>query len=175
MSEPILGLVTGILFGILLQQGRVLRFENQINAMLFRDMTIFKFMISAIIVGMIGIHALSAFGMLVFKVKATHVVANLLGGVLFGGGWALMGYCPGTSIGAIGEGRWHAIWAVLGMLIGAAIFAEVYPILNVSVLTWGSFGKLTLASILGVSPWVVIPGLTLAYLLFFIILEKLGI
>ncbi len=172
MTELILGLVTGILFGILLQQGRVLRFEKQVGAMLFRDMTIFKFMLSAIIVGMIGLHILAAFGLVAFDIKPTNVTANLLGGVLFGGGWAIMGYCPGTSVGAIGEGRWHAIWAVLGMLVGAAVFAEVYPVLKASVLAWGKLGNLTLPGVLGVSPWLVILVLTAIYVGAFVLFEK---
>ena len=175
MNEQILGLITGVLFGVLLQQGRILRFEKQVGALLFRDMTIFKFMLSAVIVGMIGIHALAALGLVEYSVKGTHVAANLLGGVFFGGGWALMGYCPGTSLGAIGEGRWHAIWAVLGMLLGAALFAEVYPALKASVLSWGSLGKVTLHGALGVSPWLVIPALIAGYITFFVFLEKKGV
>jgi hypothetical protein len=68
-----------------------------------------------------------------------------------------MGYCPGTSLGALGEGRWHAVWAIMGMLLGAAIYAEVYPAMKASVLKWGVFGKVTLPMVLGVSPWIVIP------------------
>lgn len=163
MSELILGLLTGVLFGALLQQGRVLRFEKQVGAMLLKDMTIFKFMLSAIIVGMIGINLLVDLGVIALKVKSTVIGANLLGGILFGAGWAVMGYCPGTSVGAIGEGRWHAIWAVLGMLVGAAVYAEVYPAMQASVLTWGKFGKVTLASALGVNHWVLIPILAVAF------------
>jgi len=129
-------------------------------------------MLSAIIVGMVGLYALAAFDLVNFDVKATHVAANLLGGLLFGGGWAIMGYCPGTAVGTIGEGRWHAIWAVLGMLIGAAIYAEVYPALRASILSWGDFGKLTLPAVLGVSPWVVIPVLIALYVLAFVYFEK---
>lgn len=173
MNEITLGLITGILFGILLQQGRVLRFEKQVGAMLLTDMTILKFMLSAIIVGTIGINLLVSAGVVVLKVKATHVGANLIGGSLFGSGWAIMGYCPGTSVGALGEGRWHAIWAILGMLVGAAIYAEVYPAMKTSVLTWGSWGKITVPGILGVSPWVLIPIFIIALLLLFILFEKL--
>jgi len=172
MTELLLGLVTGILFGALLQQGRVLRYEKQVGAMLFRDMTIFKFMLSAIIVGMIGIHLLVSFGMVDFKIKTALVGANLIGGLLFGIGWAVMGYCPGTSVGAVAEGRWHAIFGVAGMFVGAAIYAEVYPALKDNVLAWGKLGKITLPGMLGVSPWVVIPVLVVAYLSLFALFEK---
>jgi hypothetical protein len=167
-----IGLMTGILFGALLQQGRVLRFEKQVGAMLLQDMTILKFMLSAIIVGMIGINLLVHLGVVDLSVKSTQVGANLIGGLLFGAGWAVMGYCPGTSLGALGEGRWHAIWAILGMLVGAAIYAEVYPVMKATVVTWGSFGKVTLPQLFGISPWVVIPVLVALFLLLFFWFEK---
>jgi uncharacterized membrane protein YedE/YeeE len=150
----------------------VLRFEKQVGAMQLRDMTILKFMLSAIAVGTIGIHLLVELGAIDFKIKGTVIGANLIGGLLFGTGWAVMGYCPGTSLGALGEGRWHAIFAILGMLVGAAVFAEVYPALKGSVLTWGVEGKITLPGVLGVSPWIVIPLFVAGILLLFRWFEK---
>lgn len=175
MSELWLGLITGIFFGALLQQGRVLRYEKQVGAMLFQDMTILKFMLSAIVVGMIGINLLVSLDMVSLGVKATNIGANLIGGLLFGIGWAVMGYCPGTSVGAVAEGRWHAVFGILGMLVGAALYAEAYPALQGNVLAWGALGKITLPSVLGVSPWVVIPVLTVGYLALFRFFEKKGI
>jgi hypothetical protein len=173
--QLILGLGTGVIFGVLLQQGRVLRFEKQVGAMLFRDMTIFKFMLSAIIVGMIGINLLVGLGLISLKVKGTLIAANLIGGALFGAGWAIMGYCPGTSVGAVAEGRWHAVWAILGMLVGAAVYAEVYPMLTDNVLKWGDLGKITLPEVLGVSPWLLIPIFIAAFVGMFYVFEKKGI
>lgn len=164
MNELVLGLLTGLLFGALLQQGRVMRYEKQVGAMLLQDMTIFKFMISAIIVGSIGINLLVSLDLVSFGIKATNLGANIIGGLIFGAGWAIIGYCPGTSVGALGEGRWGAIFPILGMIVGAAIYAEAYPALKSSVLAWGKLGKITLPSILGVSPWIVIPVLTVGYL-----------
>lgn len=155
-TAQIMGLVTGILFGFLLQKGRVLRFEKQVGAMLLKDMTILKFMLSAIMVGMVGIAALSGAGIIALSPKAMNVGGVLVGGALFGTGWAFMGYCPGTSVGALGEGRWHAIFAIAGMLAGAAVYAEIYPFLKTTVLAWADFGKITLDGVLGVSPWAVI-------------------
>ncbi|MDT8389234.1 MAG: DUF6691 family protein [Lentisphaeria bacterium] len=170
--ELFIGLITGIIFGALLQQGRVLRFEKQVGAMLLRDMTIFKFMLSAIIVGMVGIHLLVHLDLATMGVKATVVGANLIGGLLFGAGWAVMGYCPGTSLGAIGEGRWHAVWAVLGMLAGAAVYAEAYPVMEKTVATWGELGKITIPTALGVSPWLVIPVFIAGVVVLFFWFEK---
>jgi len=76
--------------------------------------------------------------------------------LLFGIGWGLLGYCPGTSLGALGEGRLDAVWGILGMLVGAGIYAEVYPYLQTTVLTWGNYGKITIPQILGIHHWGVI-------------------
>jgi uncharacterized membrane protein YedE/YeeE len=170
--ELLLGILTGIAFGALLQQGRVLRFEKQVGAMLLRDMTLLKFMLTAIIVGMIGIGILNSLELVDLKVKGLAVGANLIGGAIFGIGWAVVGYCPGTVAGALGEGRWHAIFALLGMLVGAALYAAVYPAFQDTVLTWGVYGRKTLVDVLGVSRWILIGILTLVFLGLFLFFEK---
>ena len=175
MSEQWLGLITGIAFGALLQQGRVLRFEKQVGAMLLKDMTIMKFMLSAILVGMVGINLLAAFGLVTLSPKATVLGANIVGGILFGGGWAIMGFCPGTSVGAVAEGRVHAVFAILGMLAGAALFAEAYPFLEKGFLNMGSLGPMTLPGVLGVGTWPVIAVLAVIYILAFVFFEKKGL
>jgi uncharacterized membrane protein YedE/YeeE len=152
-----LGLITGILFGFLLQKGRILRFDKQVGAMLLEDMTIFKFMLSAILVGMVGILLLSNLEIIKLDHKPMNVGAVMLGGALFGAGWAVMGFCPGTSIGAVGEGRWHAIFAIIGMVAGAALYAELYPLFKSTVLAWKDFGKIGLPEAMGVSQWVIVP------------------
>lgn len=157
MNSLVLGLITGFLFGFLLQKGRVLRFDKQVGAMRLHDMTILKFMLSAILVGMVGIWLMSDLDVLKLSHKPMNVGAVLLGGLLFGAGWAVMGFCPGTAVGALGEGRWHAVFAVLGMIAGAAIYAESFPAFKNSVLAWKDFGKIGLPELLGVSHWIIIP------------------
>ncbi|MFZ5774380.1 MAG: DUF6691 family protein [Thermodesulfobacteriota bacterium] len=155
-TDQWLGLATGIAFGFLLQKGRVLRYEKQLGAMLLKDMTIFKFMLSAILVGMVGITTLTQAQIITLSHKPMNLGAVLLGGGLFGTGWAIMGFCPGTSVGALGEGRWHAIFAIIGMILGAALYAELYPFFKETVLAWKDFGKIGLPETLGVSPWIVV-------------------
>ena len=170
--EQAIGLVTGLLFGFLLQKGEVLRFERQISFMLLKDMTIIKFMMTAVLVGMVGIYACHAVGLISLSIKATNLAAIVVGGLLFGIGWAIAGYCPGTSVGALAEGRVHAFWAILGMLTGAASYAEAYPLMKQTLLTWGNFGKITLPQVLGLSPWVIIVPFILVSLGLFAWFEK---
>lgn len=173
--EQILGLITGLAFGFLLQKGRVLRYEKQVGAMLFKDMTIFKFMLSAIIVGMFGILLMADLGLITLGHKAMNVGGLVIGGALFGIGWAVMGFCPGTAVGAIGEGRWHAVFALIGMMLGAAIYAEIFPVVNDSILSWANFGKISLPEVLGVNQWIVAIVFTVICLALFRLFEKKGV
>lgn len=175
MSTLVYGLITGVLFGFLLQKGRVLRYDNQLGALRLIDMTIVKFMLSTIVVGMVGVYLLKDLGLAKLSLKPTLLGANILGGLTFGIGWGLLGYCPGTSAGALGEGRWDALWGILGMLAGAALYAEAYPFMKKTVLTWGDLGMITLPGALGVSQWVVIPAFAIVALLLFTWLEKRGL
>lgn len=170
-----LGLLTGILFGFFLQKGEVLRFEKQVGFMLLKDMTIIKFMLTAVLVGMVGIYALNGIGMISLSIKEANIGAIVIGGLLFGIGWAIAGFCPGTSVGALAEGRIHVLWAIAGMVVGAAIFAEAYPLLQRTVLTWGTYGKVTLPQMLGVSPWLVIAVFIIVGLSIFRWFEKKGL
>ncbi|HIJ57462.1 MAG TPA: YeeE/YedE family protein [Deltaproteobacteria bacterium] len=167
-----LGLITGVLFGFLLQKGRVLRFDKQVGAMLLQDMTIFKFMLSAILLGMVGILLLSNLEIITLSHKPMNVGAVLFGGALFGAGWAIMGFCPGTSLGALGEGRWHAVFAIIGMVAGAALYAELYPFLKLTVLAWKDFGKLGLPEAIGISQWVIVPIFWVGIIALFFWFEK---
>lgn len=150
------GLITGIGFGVLLQRAEVIRFDRQIGALLLKDMTIVKFMLTTILVGMVGVYLLVDLGLAKLSLKPLILGGNVLGGLIFGVGWALLGYCPGTAGAALGEGRVDALAGMAGMLAGAALYAEAYPALKESVLTWGDYGKATLPSLLGLGHWPVI-------------------
>jgi uncharacterized protein len=169
------GLITGVLFGFLLQKGRVTRYDKQLGALLLVDMTIVKFMFTTILVAMVGVYLLKDLGVAKLAVKPVILGGNIVGGLVFGAGWALFGYCPGTAVGALGEGRWDALWGLAGMLIGAAVFAEVYPALRSTVLKWGVYGKVTIPEVLGINHWIVIAVIVALGLLMFRWFEKRGL
>jgi len=74
----------------LLQQGGVLRFEKQVGAMLIKDLTIMKFKMSAIWIGMVGVHLAVARSLAQLSLKATQIGAIVVGGLLFGPGWTVI-------------------------------------------------------------------------------------
>jgi hypothetical protein len=169
------GLITGIVFGFLLQKGRVLRFDKQIGTLRLIDLTIFKFMGTNVIVAMVGVYLLVDLGQAKLDLLPTILGKNIVGGLLFGVGWAVLGYCPGTSAGALGEGRWDAFFGALGMTAAAVVMAELYSSMKPSAPGWGNFGQITLPQVLGVNHWVVIACFVVLYLLFFRWVEKKGL
>lgn len=175
MNQLLAGLITGVLFGFLLQKGRVIRYDKQLGALRLQDMTIVKFMVASVLVGMIGVYLLQDLGLAKLSVKSTILGGNIIGGLIFGLGWGLIGYCPGTSMGALGEGRWDAIWGIAGMLAGAALYAETYPLMKNTVLTWGDLGKITIPQLLGINHWPVIIVFIAAAILLLRWLEKKGL
>jgi uncharacterized protein len=158
-KQLVLGLVFGIGFGFLLQKGGVAKFDVLIGALLLTDFTVMKIMLSAILVGMVGIFAMHAMGLVKLHVKPTRYAANLIGGLVFGAGFALLGYCPGTGAAALGQGNLDAIAGMAGLLAGSYLYAECSRSLGATVLTWGNRGDITLPELIGVR--------RLAFLLFF--------
>ena len=175
IKELIYGCVTGILFGFLLQKSRVIRYDRQLGALRLIDMTIVKYMFSTILVAMVGVYLLKDLGIVKLSIKSTVLGGNIIGGLIFGFGWGFLGYCPATSLGALGEGRWDAVWGILGMLTGAAIFAEIFPLLKTSVLKWGVYGKITIPEVLGVNHWIIIVLFVIGGLFLFRWFEKKGL
>ena len=129
-------------------------------------------MLTSIFVASAGIYLLKDLGLVKLFVKSTVLGTTIISGLITGLGWGFFGYCPGTSMGAIGEGRWDGLWGLLGMLAGAAVYADAYPLMKRTVLTWGDLGKITLPGILGISHWIVVPVFVLAGVGLFYWFEK---
>lgn len=149
-----LGLVTGIVFGFLLQKGRVAKFEVIVGQFLFRDWTVVKMMGTAVVVGAVGVYALVWADMASLHVRPLLFAGVLLGAICFGIGMATLGYCPGTCVAGCGEGRRDAMVGILGMFGGAAMFVAIYPLLEPVVKSLGDWGKVTLPDITQTSPWL---------------------
>ena len=150
----LLGLVMGILFGILLQKGRVAKFSVIIGQFILKDWTVVKIMGTAVVVGSVGVYTLVASGHANLHVKPFLLGGVLLGGLCFGVGMAVYGYCPGTGVAACGEGKPDAMVGVLGMLAGALAFVVAFPSLQPVIKVLGDMGKLTLPEATGTSPWL---------------------
>jgi uncharacterized protein len=174
--QLVIGFAIGIGFGFALQRGGVTNFDVIINQLLFKDFTVVKIMLSAMLTGMVGVHLLRKYGLAQLHPKAGSVGSTIVGGLIFGVGFGLLGYCPGTVVAAAATARFDALFGgILGILAGSGLFAAWYPRLEKSILNKGSFGDKTLPEIVSICPWRVILVIEVLVLGLFVWLEKAGL
>jgi hypothetical protein len=123
------GLVCGVLFGFVLENagfGSPAKLTAQFQ---LRDWSVFKVMFTAIVVAAFGLYGLKLAGLLqadsVF-VPTALLMASAVGGALVGAGFAVGGYCPGTSVVGLFSGRLDALVFLVGLLLGTVAFAGFY-------------------------------------------------
>lgn len=165
--------IIGIMFGFLLQKGGATDYEVIVNQLLLRDFTVLKIIFTAVLVGMIGVYLMKSLNMIDLKPKPADLKAIIIGGLIFGVGFALMGYCPGTTAGAIGTGSIHAIFGAVGMFLGAGFFAFIFPKVRESLYDKG-LGNITFPELFGVNYWVVVLVFSVLIIGVLYIIERLG-
>jgi uncharacterized membrane protein YedE/YeeE len=145
-KTQLLGLLTGVLFGFALHRAGFSRCGLVMRGLAFRDFTMLKVMLIAIAVGMVGAAVLATFAPDVahLKIKPLYVWGVLVGGLVFGVGMAIAGYCPGTALVGLGGGVRDGLLAVAGGLLGAFAFILAYPTLEPILIQPLDLGKLTL-------------------------------
>lgn len=142
-----LGLATGLIFGSLLQRGRLGRQDVILDQLLLNDHHVIKTMGTAIATGALALFGMTNKGWIKKEIKPMKMGGIVAGAVVFGAGLALLGYCPGTGVTAMGAGRKDAVAGVLGMLVGAGLHVALYPKLS-ELLEAGDFGKITVLQLL---------------------------
>lgn len=147
-------LFLGFLFGVLLCYARVNKFNVITGAAIFKDFTVIKVLATAIGIGSILIVLEALLGWASFQVKPLIVSGIIVGGIVFGVGMAVLGYCPGTMVISAAEGSLDAWLGILGGLIGGLIFSELYPFIKNYL--GPNLGALNLATYLGIGPALVV-------------------
>jgi uncharacterized membrane protein YedE/YeeE len=131
----VLAIVLGSLFGFVMNRSGVTS-ENIINMLRLKDLRMAKFILFAIGFSSLLLFVLLALGI----VDSSHIsvktayVGVIVGGMIFGLGWAISGFCPGTGITAAGSGSKDALFYILGGLVGAGLFTAVYSLIQGSFL-----------------------------------------
>ncbi len=92
IAEILAGLGLGIGFGFALNKAGLTRYDKIVNVFRFTDLAVLKFMLTALAVAMAGLFGLDRLGLITLPVPPeTYVVGNVLGGLVFGVGMALVG------------------------------------------------------------------------------------
>lgn len=157
LSESLwLALLLGVGFGFFLERAGLGSSVKLAAQFYLTDLTVFKVMFTAIVTALVGLGTLSAVGLVDLariELPRTFVLPQLVGGLVFGVGFVVGGYCPGTGCVGLSSGRLDAVAVVVGMLVGAFAFAEVYPLLAGFYVST-PLGPVTLPELAGVPGWV---------------------
>ena len=174
-AQLAIGLLAGICFGFLLQKGGATSYDVIIGQLLLTDFTVVKIMLSAMLTGMLSVHLLRSLGLAQLHPKPGSFGSSALGGLIFGVGFGVLGYCPGTVAGACAQGWMDALaGGVVGLVIGAGLLAAVYPRLEAGILRKGDFGDLTFPTLFRVNAWCVVVPVAALVLLLLVWIEKAG-
>ena len=149
IAKLMLGLFSGIAFGFVIQRVGATDPDRMIRAHLMLDGDIPRFMMATVALSAIGLFGLQTAGVGHTMVLPTSLVATGLAAVLFGLGWGMCGYCPGTTWAAVGEGRLDAIFALLGGLAGTAVFAQLHERLIPLLYDPTNLGQITVTDVVG--------------------------
>jgi len=126
-------LLIGIVFGVALEKAGFGSSRRIAGIFYFRDMTVLKVMFTAVVVAMLGICYAKAFGLVTIEnVYFLHTIyaAQIVGGLIFGFGFVMSGWCPGTGAVGLASGKIDALVFLLGAIGGSILYNEVYPILT---------------------------------------------
>jgi len=170
----VLGFIIGCAFGAILFLGGASSYRRILGTLLLRDMWIIKLMMTAIGVGTLGIYLLDLGGLANLSIKPAYVWGILAGGAIFGVGWALSGYCPGTCLVGASEGKADAMFTVLGALVGAFLFSLAFPYIEGVLIQPANFGQVTLESVTGINGiWLALPfSAALLFVAFFVLKDR---
>ncbi len=173
-----IALVIGFFFGFVLERAGFGDARNLTSIFYFRDMRVLRVMFSALCTTMVGLLLLSYIGLFDYEVLLEHsllktyLLPQVVGGVLFGLGFVIGGYCPGTAIVGVVSGKIDSIVFLVGMIVGIWIFAAGFPL-------WGAFyksfdmGRLTLWQLFGTSKELM-AAIIVVMALFAFVLARLG-
>ncbi len=151
-AELAIALVLGLGFGFALERAGFGSARKLTAVFYLYDMAVVKVMFSAVVTALVGLAVLSGGGLLDMSAlyfEPTNWMAQIGGGLLFGAGFVVGGYCPGTSMAAMATGRKDGMVFALGMLAGVWAYAEFTPGLD----EWykaTSAGELTLPALTGI-------------------------
>ena len=118
------------------------------------DMSVFKVMFTAIVTAMLGVTYLGWLGWLdlsLVYLVPTHLVPQIVGGLVLGVGFVVGGYCPGTSVASLATGRIDGFVYAFGIGAGTLVYAEVFPWIK-GFVNSNDMGQVTLPEVFNL-PW----------------------
>lgn len=154
----IVAVIMGLFFGFFLERGGLGNPHKLTGVFYLTDFAVPKAMFTAILVAATGLCLLSDLKVLDMSrvwIIPTFLWPQLVGGALFGLGYLISGYCPGTAVAGLASGRLDALVAMIGIGSGTLLFSMLYPWMEGFYKT-SDMGTVTLPDLLGMNHWVLL-------------------
>ncbi len=151
-------LALGAAFGVALERAGLGSARKLMGQFYGTDFAVFQVMFTAIVVAMTGLVALEAGGLLDagrLYVAPTHLLPQVIGGIVFGVGFVVGGYCPGTGCVGAASGRLDGLAAVAGLVVGTWVFGELFGAIR-GFYEATPLGPLTIPDLTGLPAWIVV-------------------
>jgi len=148
-----IALCLGVGFGFFLERAGFGSSRKLTAQFYLTDWSVLKVMFTAIVTAMAGVYILSAVGWLDFSkiyLVPTFVVPQIVGGLVFGVGFVIGGYCPGTCVAGMAIGKIDAAVYALGMIAGLVLYAESFDKVFGGWNEATPLGQVTLPTVLGI-------------------------
>jgi hypothetical protein len=152
--DNMFAVLLGMGFGFALESSGFSSSRKIIGTFFGYDFVVVKVFFTAAIVSSLGLLYLSYLGLVDFSllyIQPTFITSAIVGGIIMGIGFAMGGFCPGTSVCASAVGRIDGIVFLGGMFIGVFIFSEAFPLFETMYYS-NSLGAKMINEVLGISP-----------------------
>ncbi|MEC4675941.1 MAG: DUF6691 family protein [Nitrospirota bacterium] len=173
-TSLVFAIFLGFIFGLFLERGGLGNPHKLTGVFYLRDFTVPKVMFTAILVAATGLYLLSDMKLLDMSriwIVPAFFWPQIAGGALFGVGFFVSGYCPGTAIAGFASGRIDALVCMLGIIAGSLLFAVVFPAVDGFYMST-PMGGTTLPQLLQLNHWYVIGFLVLFAAGMFYLMER---
>ncbi len=174
LGKAVAVLLLGFGFGFVLERAGFGDSRNLAAQFYLHNMRVFKVMFTAIIVAMVLIFLCSSLQIIDFSriwVNPTFVWPQIVGGLLFGVGFIIGGYCPGTALVASATWKLDGVFFSIGVAAGLFLFGEAVPAFWQWYIGSGAKGHYMLSDWLGIDPGIIVLAMTAMAIGCFMVVE----
>jgi uncharacterized membrane protein YedE/YeeE len=125
-------IIAGLIFGVIMAKSEAISWYRMQEMFRFQSFHMYGIMGTAVILGLIGVYLIKKYKLkdsqgnpIVFQDKDKSVARYLIGGLIFGLGWALTGACPGPMFVNLGYGYFAMIIVIAGALLGTYLYGVI--------------------------------------------------
>jgi uncharacterized membrane protein YedE/YeeE len=131
--KNIIYLLIGVIFGLALTKGEAISWFRMQEMFYFQSFHMYGIFMTAVPIGAISILLIRKFKLQAINGQAIDIPQKpyhhgiIIGGIIFGFGWALTGACPGPLYAQIGAGYGVTIITFLSAAVGTWFYAKLQP------------------------------------------------